>query len=1656
MEAKLNEVSQLYQNATITAKENEIEIKEEKIGLDKALQELAEVKGEYEELKQKCDLLECEKFENEKKLEELEKLYESTMSVTTTVNPERTEDLVVIENLKAELEKAQEHLKYVEEKFCISEERRLSLETQNEDLCKKAVLDSQNMINVESLSSRVEDLLKREKNLQSVVKNLEMRNSVMKEELDKSESDKLNLEKEINSLSEKTATMTKELKQLKDSNNEKNGLVNTLTQEIEKLKFGLVSSPEESENFGHSSKKSKEMANENKAMSEKSFISTEGADVEVQIKSSEVENTDNKRKKKKSVTFKTDEVDYIKDLKSQLHRFDDDLKRANQEISDLKKELLREKLKNEVSSVVTEAQEKVKALNPVAPTVPVPVVEPALEKAEIATLEVKNAVQGENIFDANLFFGKKIQENVTESSLFDQSKVTQSEDPSQSSEFDSLTWDDGWEADGQLEEEYLSTKASEIFFKPGSDVEIKIKSLESEVERLIGEIENLKKELKDQTAKYAKALKKLKEQKLSCDKLQTELNKRKSSSGFGDLDAAIVDELKVQIEALEKKEKELLKNLEISKLEKDSLLKRIDVLNAGNEKFLEMKERQDNEAEIWQKKNNELLKEISEMRKQMSEPQVVDEDSIRLENKELKNKIEALEWKNSELTQLLEEKQEMLEENSENSSAVHKVMEEKSHLQKEIEELNNVKELLEKRLFDEEKRNSTAIGELNEQLTALATENETLQDILGRMKKSNNVLKPEAPKESKIFDYFKSSPANDFFSFTVSQETPQIVPQTIPTVQVPHNIPQVVPQTDTNSVKEVEVENMISKISELEELLTLKQSEISSESQKIFELEKLLRVKEEELNASRNNFCEVETLNCKVVELEENLRKRNEEILILKDSNSRLEKEIEKLNLILVEIESGKEGEINNLKQKYIELENILKIRDDELFQLKKKGEDGLVVAKNVVTQLASPSQFDPKKFDTFESVDLTRDNNEFLQSEDEMEALRQRVFQVEHCLRLKDEELQRLQTISSENNTNEIELLRQRVFQLEDILRLKDDELKHLQAISWSQDNINETKALKEKIKEMEDFIKFKEDELQGFVKFKEDEVLQIRLDHSNEIQELNLRIFNLESLLKEKEALQEEGVQKKISNLENEARLREEEFLRIQSEQSNEVDTLKQMVLELESLLSQKDEEINQLMARLTDLEKSYNDSKVEIERLLNEEKLNTEEKFVEPFQKNIQIPVEFELEAISRSLNEEKQKAQNLQYTLSDKDNSLQQKSEEVDALNKKVIELEKKLRELADEENIQKLITDESFEAKSQLEKMVADLQRELENSNLQLSVTRRELEEVNSTKDENLSSLKSQVSELELTLVESIEKKDYEISELKSELNEKVNFYEKIIELKNQEEVELKEKILTLEKCQKNLEKEVDMLKAELISKVEDINSLDGMINDEKARLSEVNGVLEKRELEVEDLRQTLKHLHVEISHFRNFEKQVKDLRAAQIRESGSELPGKCYFDLNLFVFTKPVKEIFNPVNEEGDPDLSDWSEHELAELSSRLQSDLDTALYMLHQRDVRCDELTFELMQASIFSIILFFLVIFFQKKSTHFLSQLLEERDTLQLRLSTALRINEQLRSVGQVDSFSSIENSQENKDLVDQSNDRQKDQTRVPTEDLNELAHK
>lgn len=126
-------------------------------------------------------------------------------------------------------------------------------------------------------------------------------------------------------------------------------------------------------------------------------------------------------------------------------------------------------------------------------------------------------------------------------------------------------------------------------------------------------------------------------------------------------------------------------------------------------------------------------------------------------------------------------------------------------------------------------------------------------------------------------------------------------------------------------------------------------------------------------------------------------------------------------------------------------------------------------------------------------------------------------------------------------------------------------------------------------------------------------------------------------------------------------------------------------------------------------------------------------------------------------------------------------------------------------------------------------------------------------------------------------------------------------------------------------------------------------------NDEQRQLEEMRKILEEQVLKIEELKNEL------------YEKSASyDALFAQVEMPQSDME-------QLQTKTEKRVQFSTPLVED-----------DLSEPVSR--AELDLALYMLHQRDVRCEELTLELMQ-------------------------LLEERDTLQLRLSNAIREKEVIR---------------------------------------------
>ena len=95
---------------------------------------------------------------------------------------------------------------------------------------------------------------------------------------------------------------------------------------------------------------------------------------------------------------------------------------------------------------------------------------------------------------------------------------------------------------------------------------------------------------------------------------------KKSKGGAGDdLDRALQDEMKLQADKTQSELVELKKEMDNARMEKEHMTKKIETLLSANEKMVEMKEKQDNEVEFLQYKNKELTNKLDALNWQLSE-----------------------------------------------------------------------------------------------------------------------------------------------------------------------------------------------------------------------------------------------------------------------------------------------------------------------------------------------------------------------------------------------------------------------------------------------------------------------------------------------------------------------------------------------------------------------------------------------------------------------------------------------------------------------------------------------------------------------------------------------------------------------------------------------------------------------------------------------------------------------------------------------------------------------------------------------------------------------------------------------------------------------------------------------------------------------------
>lgn len=425
--------------------------------------------------------------------------------------------------------------------------------------------------------------------------------------------------------------------------------------------------------------------------------------------------------------------------------------------------------------------------------------------------------------------------------------------------------------------------------------------------------------------------------------------------------------------------------------------------------------------------------------------------------------------------------------------------------------------------------------------------------------------------------------------------------------------------------------------------------------------------------------------------------------------------------------------------------------------------------------------------------------------------------------------------------------------------------------------------------------------------------------------------------------------------------------------SELQNQVQNNELKITDYETTLAIKDEElsrnqelINHLNEKLRKTSEEQLSTKADL--LQNVELLKKLEDSEFKFQKLQQEFLEKQnvLTQSTVLAEEYKFKLQQLQ----DNHNLLQQELTNKDAV---IAELNKQLNDLQADNKILADLQQELFDNQQQvsyLNQLLQEKHNSFEHLNLELQNSQQQVQ----THEATISQLNAYIEEIKLQHVQELSNKS---AELKQILNERL------------QEISMLNRRLTdttnhYEESLSNKESEIESLKLQLGEQIKRYNDL---LEENRKYHENLQTELNQKAVECEELKQRLNELDEEQ------QKQTADLhniiedQVLRIEELKKELFEKSN-DYDALIAEVDMHQHKDEAAKVGEKPAAPAVYHETEEdnlLEPVSRAELDLALYMLHQRDVRCEELTMELMQ-------------------------LLEERDTLQLRLSNAIREKEEL----------------------------------------------
>ncbi|XP_076397383.1 uncharacterized protein LOC100882521 isoform X1 [Megachile rotundata] len=1152
---------------------------------------------------------------------------------------------------------------------------------------------------------------------------------------------------------------------------------------------------------------------------------------------------------------------------------------------------------------------------------------------------------------------------------------------------DEETW--GWDAD----EAQLIGEPVTASLIPSAELQLraKVDDLEERIRDLEKERDKMLEESKAAQLRNAKMIKKLKGYKGQVESLQQQLKIQKSTSEFDQLDSAIEEELKCQISKLEKTLKELQEEQKNTVAEKEALTKRLDVLVSANERYMEMKERQDMEMEVLRIRNKELSDKVEALdRKLQSAANPEEGDVPRHEGEKSKPDQD---YESS--YKLYKDKYERLD------NEVDKLKEEIELRQSENEQLEDVLRKqhveitkLESKLKEEENKSIEIVDDLNKRISEL-------QSMLSKSREEYDLLRKQY--EQSLMD------ANDQVT-AMRQNTDFFKEET----------------HDRIAKLETQVAELRQHLQTSESNVTDLQKNLQDVSQEKLSLEERLTSSEKQLSSVNASMAEVtDLLNIRIQEVADLKQELQRQYVSHEEVKMKLQETIQELNQELVE----KKQQLENLKTSLTEKENeFVQQQSVETVSALVSQATQELVQKHAIEVEEKEKQIQnlQGKLSTLEAAmndPLEKQNSaQFDAQQQELELLKQNLAGKDSTLEslqtdlafLKDQltekeknlfsSNERLQGLAAENEgyLETIGKLQQRVQELEAIPGNTNElvsRIQSLEATLMEKESLltqtTEQCAILQKYELEVDTLKKQLTETTEQVNHLNSDLEATRRVLEETRQALSEKTCMLEKcnrMLKETESVAEpsrpsaanivDGLplfrmgddnhdhQQTIDAMQAdlEKKQQEIEHLKYVLSESTYPNIIQEMQDTINCLYDEKSElksSLDMVSQQVTDNEKTIADLKAQNQDLLSKEaNLASRERTSMQDQENI-VKLQNELHTKEQEINE-------LKYIIAEKDSQLS---------------LQASMEPQSDD-----------FELREMVQRLTADLygrEQEVQQlkstiAGLQMEVSRlQEFERLSEETKDAIQKLNEEKEQIRLEAQEFLERKlqekEMEIGEIKQRLfaeNQRIleelqlrdRDIENLKRLLQESSVKEQTMINKLHQNEENIARisndlaEKERRLAELsITKDTELHNLKVQIHEKEARIEELMLLSDEEEKQLKELRNVLEARETEINSLKKLlEDKVKEFELIQ----------------NVLKKDVPVVQASTAQGEKSSDE----------ENKAFISQELDFAMYMLHQRDVRCEELTHELMQ-------------------------LLEERDTLQLRLSNAIRVNEELRRAGASD---------------------------------------